>query len=143
MESAEAMLPSLERTLVMVKDLKDQPQSEFVLITNPGVRPQYYAVDNYEVLADNGVVFKLDKKVVILLRKDAVWTLVSRDVTFLSTERQLSEFSKQDGEATAEFMRVLDPEAWRAAEAELAKQGIRLGSGGTPSEPKPVPGQYL
>ena len=153
------LTPHLESCVVAAKDLRDQPESEFVLIVGASAerKPNYYAVDNYR--GDAGIIQFVNRfgDIVFAARPDSQWSLVSRDAVNIVTERELITFAKDDVTARNAFYKELDPAAYAVAEAEVMSPksiGIPLsallgGVGGhehaAPREPddKPTPGQYL
>lgn len=143
----------MESSVVVARDLKDQGDSKYILLTGAG-RPVYYAVDSW-VEDDGTMAFKRDEAVVYVCRKEGTWAVVSRDVINLMTEGSVAEFQSADQKAQEAFFEKMDPEGWKEAQA-VAKSGALaeiLGGGGhghghaAPGMPredgKPVPGQYL
>jgi len=166
------MVPKLESSVVLAKDLKDQPASSHVLLVGAG-RPNYYAVDSFSILGDTVVFYrgtvpyantspsylpKMAQIVYVCRLKEGAWALVERASINVVTEKALTEQQHADQKAMETFYEGLDPEAWKEAQ-ELAKQGhghggmdlaSLLGGQGAPrgaakavDDGKPVPGQYL
>lgn len=159
------MTPKLESSVVLAKDLKDQPMSSYVLLVGAG-RPQYYAVDTMETggCYDDIAEFYLAgdpscngmKKLVYACRlNEGAWAMVSRDAIEVVTEKEYTQGQHKDAKAQEEFYNALDPEAWKEAK-ELATHlhaqsiggapmimGGEAGARGPKDDGKPVPGQYL
>ena len=121
------LTPKLDRSVVVAKDLKKQPDSKYILIVGDGDsgHVNYYAVDNYEIEADAVAIFWLANQPdpVYICRKDGQWTLIRRDSCGVVTERELIQFSKKDNDEQMAFMKDLDPEGMKRAE-ERARQGL-------------------
>lgn len=159
------MTPKLESSVVLAKDLKDQPMSSHVLLVGAG-RPQYYAVDLMESsdcdgdivefrLAGDPTCNKPSKLVYACRLKEGAWAMVSRDAIEVVTEKEYTQSQHTDAKAQEEFYNSLDPEAWKEAK-ELATHlhaqaigsapmimGGEAGARGPKDDGKPVPGQYL
>lgn len=152
------LTPHLESSAVIVKDLREQPESKYILIvgTNAERRPNYYAVDTWRLVGSVVEFSDRGKRCIFVARADGQWSLVSRTAVKTVTERDLMLFSKEDVAVRNAFYKELDPVAYAAAEAEVMSPksvGIPLsallgeagGHAHTPKEPdnKPTPGQYL
>lgn len=141
------MIPKLETSLVVAKDLKDQPDSLYILLTGAG-RPVYYAVDTWSEY--NGTMsFYRAGVIVYVCRTEGHWAVVKRTETTIMTEADVVMFQHTDSKAQEEFYAALDPEGWKEAQ-KLVKHGALAemmggGHGHSPSngEDKPTPGQYL
>lgn len=133
------LLPKLDQSLVVVRDLKEQPSSPFILLTGAG-KPVYYAVDDMKVDAGTAI-FYLKGKMVYTCRLEGTWALVHRDVVRVTDDRTLTEFQMEDAKVTEEFYEKLDPKGWADSKR------VAMASLGLPVEHehahKPVPGQYL
>lgn len=144
------MTPKLASSVVLAKDLKEQPESSHVLLVGAG-RPNYYAIDSWFVNGDM-VTFTLKRTPVYACRvKEGAWAVVSRAAITVVTEEELSAQQHADQKALEDFFSELDPDAWKEAQ-EMAKHGqgadiAALLGGGVPKasrdDVKPVPGQYL
>lgn len=154
------MTPKLESSVVLAKDLKEQPESSHILLVGAG-RPNYYAVD-YMTEDESTVHFYRNgtrgATLVYSCRKvEGAWAMVLREAVRVVTEKELSQRQHEDQKAMESFFSELDPEAWKEAQ-EMAKHGhshgmsledLMSGSpraqapGKTRDDGKPVPGQYL
>ncbi len=149
---SQAVTPKLDASLVVAKDLKDQGESKYVLLTGAG-RPVYYAVDGWDCV-DGVMEFWREQPgtrntVVYVCRKEGSWAVVNRDVANTITEREYVESQHADSKVQEEFYKKLDPEAFKLAEKMAEAGGLEalLNGGGHPhgvkEDGKPVPGQYL
>ena len=106
------LTPHLESSAVIAKDLREQPESKYVLIvgTSAERRPNYYAVDAYRI---KGALIEFlnhtaATSTVFVARVDGQWSLVSRSAVKIVTERDLMLFSKEDVTARNAFYKELD-----------------------------------
>lgn len=145
--------PKLEQSLVVAKDLKDQPVSRYVLLTGTG-RPVYYAVDAWDVMAGGEVmIFYQGDKAVYVCRREGAWALVARETVNVVTDAEMAEHQVKETKEVEEFYAKLDPAGWEEAQKLAAAGGLEaiLGGGGgarqhahpSVDDGKPVPGQYL
>ncbi len=109
----------------MSKDLGEQPNSKFVLIVGSGPT-NYYAID---AMYQEGAMmcFELAGEVVYACRaQEGSWAVVNRSVVGLATEADYLRFAKEDHKRETEFMRSLDPEAFKKVEEMMAKGMIGM-----------------
>lgn len=124
------LTPKLDRSVVIAKDLKDQPNSVYILLVGSGEEGShlnYYAVDYYEASLSEGLVefFRQNGDLIFATRADGQWALLRRDACRVVTERELVVFTKKDTDEQVAFMKEIDPEGMKAAE-ERAKRGFGL-----------------
>jgi len=101
------MIEALGRTLVAVRDLKEQGESTYILVAGAG-GTRYYAVDNYEVGGDI-VEFYKGEECVFVTRVDSSWSLVRRDAIDLVSEEEVLRSSKTDHDALEKLHGELHP----------------------------------
>lgn len=102
------MIDALKRSLVAVKDLTEQPDSEFVLVAGSG-GTRYYAVDDYA--SDGNIIeFYLGENIVFTCKVDGNWSLVNRAVVDVVTEEEVLRSSKDDHDAIEALHKELHPE---------------------------------
>jgi len=151
--------PHLESSVVLVKDLAEQPPSKYILLVGAAEnrRPSYYAVDDY-LSSDNVIRFfqghGRDSKLVYACRvTEGQWALAARDAVDVVTEKEFHQFNTLDAKATKRYFQESDPKAFEAAERMAQQLGLAVidPSGavqapaphGKADDGKPGPGQYL
>lgn len=116
-----ALKPRLERQLVAVKDLSEQPESSHVLIvTVPERMPTYFAVSSWTQMGDTMRFFLGPQMVYMCRARETTWAVIAREATHTLTEKEMIIDAKVDSEAEHKFYKELDPEAYRKAEELLA-----------------------
>ena len=142
------ILPKLEQSLVVVKDLKEQPESEFILLAGAG-KPTYYAVDSVreEWAGVLGFYRKgsntLFAECVYTCRTEGAWALVNRSAIRVTTDQDLTSFQVEDAKATETFYESLDPQGWAdSKKIAMASMGLDFNAGPQLERPNPT-GQYL
>ena len=154
---SNGLVTKLHQSLVVAKDLSQQPQSDYVLLTGAG-RPVYYAVDGWEANGDviSFFLFANDKKsrgqMVYTCRREGTWALVAREACHVITDADYAKHQVAEAKVLEDFYAELDPKGWEEAQKMAASGGLEvlMGGGGHSHAPrgpvedgKPVPGQYL
>lgn len=147
------MTPRLDSSVVLAKDLSEQPPSSHLLLVGAG-RPNYYSIDAWQ-FGTEVATFYCEGMVVYACRlKEGAWAIVKRDCVQVVTERDLTKRQHADQKEAETFYNDLDPEAWKEAQ-EMAKHhhgGVDLSSllggqqqGHAPQkeDKRPMPGHYL
>jgi hypothetical protein len=135
----------LEASLVVVRDLKDQPQSEYILLTGSG-RPLYYAVDSFrEEYAGVMAFYRRGEHTefgerVYVCRTEGSWALVKRDAVNILSEADYTQHQLDDNKDVEAFYEKVDPEGWKESK-KVAMQA--LGINGLDKDERPPVGQYL
>ena len=119
----------MQTSLVTIPDLKDQPRSEFILITGGSVgKPQYHAVDTYRITDQVASFYRAvgqELRLIYMCRVEAgIWVLVHRSAVNIVTEEELCRFEHEDSIKTEEIMKEIDPKAWNRAKEYLSRQGL-------------------
>ncbi len=144
-DSQNVLRGKLEASLVVVRDLKDQPQSEYILLTGSG-RPLYYAVDTFrEEYAGVMAFYRKGEHTefgerVYVCRTEGSWALVRRDAVNILTEADYTQHQLDDNKDVEAFYEKIDPEGWK----ESKKAALHaLGLGGLEKGEGNPTGQYL
>lgn len=153
--SERLITPKLEQSLVVAKDLKDQPNSKFILLTGAG-RPVYYAVDGYDTWEGSNVIafyrgrdIRTPREVVYVCRQEGTWALVARNAVNIVTDAEMAKHQIAEGKQVEAFYEQLDPEGWKEAQRMVTGGLAEMMGGqgghvhGPRNDDKPVPGQYL
>lgn len=122
------LTPKLDRSVVIAKDLKDQPNSVYILLVGSGEEGShlnYYAVDYYEANGELVEFYRSNGDMIFATRAEGQWALLRRSRCRVVTERELVTFTKKDTDEQVAFMKEIDPEGMKAAE-ERAKRGFGL-----------------
>ena len=138
-DSLNVPLPKLDQSLVIVKDLKEQPDSPWILLTGAG-KPTYYAVDDWIANESGFISFYNKEELVYTCRLEGIWAVVSRDVVKVTNDRDMTTFQLEDAKITEAFYEKLDPKGWedskRVAMAHLGLEALK-------EDTRPPVGQYL
>lgn len=102
------MIEGLNRTLVAVKDLSEQPDSAYILVAGSG-GTRYYAVDSWEIF-EGTINFYLGEKIVFACKVDGTWSIVQREVAELVREEEVLRASRDDHKALEALHKELHPE---------------------------------
>jgi hypothetical protein len=81
------MKEQLERTVVYVKDLSEQPPSSHVLIFDGGGATHYVSVDRWEIL-DRQVVGYYEREEVVAFPRGTPWNVFRRDLLDTPSKEQ-------------------------------------------------------
>ena len=154
-QPSEQLVTKLHQSLVVAKDLSQQPQSKYVLLTGAG-RPVYYAVDEW--VGNDGVISfyrqsePSTSELVYVCRREGTWALVAREACHVITDADYAKHQVAEAKVLEDFYAELDPKGWEEAQKMAASGGLEalMGGGGHSHAPrgpvedgKPVPGQYL
>lgn len=130
----------MDQTLVTAVDLRDQPETKYILIIGGASRPNYYAVDGFDFpIGTKIAVFRRDGEIVYMCRRDeGMWALTLRSAVNIVTKEDMVRHSMQDADATNKKLQEIDPKAYAQAVDMLKDQGVTLNG-----YEKPTPGQYI
>ncbi len=110
----------------MAKDLSDQKPGNFILIVG-SEHPQYYYVNEFQQFEDTMRFFDREGDLVYMCRVEAgSWAVVSTHVTGTISEADMVRFTKEEHSAEREFIKNLDPEAYRKAEEMFASGRVGM-----------------
>jgi hypothetical protein len=99
----------LDKTLCVMRDLKDQPVGDFILIISQGEAMNYIYVDAFEEHEDI-VIFKKADKVNYVCKKDARFVIVAAGLIELVSNGELMQKLDNDTKALEKLHLEMHPE---------------------------------